>query len=79
MRSRTPQILETTSLSTVGAVMAKPASTIRLPCLCAARCVPFTIAAERDATVFKRMLVVTGRNKVRKKRNYGIVWCLGEG
>ena len=59
--------------------MAKPASTIRLPFLCAARCVPLTIAAERDATVFKRMLVFTGRNKVRKKRNYGIVRCLGEG
>jgi hypothetical protein len=40
--------------------MAKPASTIFLPTLWAARCVPFTMTAERDATVFRITLSVKG-------------------
>ncbi len=60
-RLRTPHRFETACLSTGAAVMAKPASTIFLPTLWAARCVPFTMAAERDATVFRIMLSVKGK------------------
>ena len=60
-RLRTPHRFETACLSTGAAVIAKPASIIFLPCLWAARCVPFTMALERDATVFSVMLSGTGK------------------
>ncbi len=57
-RLRTPHRLETACLSTGAAAMAKPASATFFPTLWAARCVPFTMEAERDATVLRTMLSV---------------------
>jgi hypothetical protein len=57
-RLRTPHSFETACFSAGAAVMTKPASTMFLPTLWAARCVPFTIAAEkRGAAVLSIMLV----------------------
>jgi hypothetical protein len=60
-RLRTPHRFETACLNTGAAVMAKPTSTTFFPTLWAARCVPFTMAAERDVTVFRIMLSVQGK------------------
>ena len=55
-RLRTPHSVDTAFFKAGSAEIAKPAATVFLPTLWAARCVPFTIAADRDATVFSFML-----------------------
>jgi hypothetical protein len=62
-RLRTPHSFDAACFSAGAAVMAKPALTIFLPTLWAARCVSFTIAADRDATVLSIMLVYEGEAK----------------